>query len=52
MLASAARSAGAGRQVSPMWLMVTYLFHTVGELCLSPVGLSAMTKLAPAASRD
>ena len=30
-----------------MWLIVTYLFHTMGELCLSPVGLSAMTKLAP-----
>jgi POT family proton-dependent oligopeptide transporter len=30
-----------------MWLTVTYLLHTFGELCLSPVGLSAMTKLAP-----
>ena len=29
------------------WLVVTYFFHTVGELCLSPVGLSNMTKLAP-----
>ena len=34
--------------VSPWWLTITYLLHTVGELCLSPVGLSAMTKLAPA----
>ena len=34
--------------MSPMWLVVVYLLHTVGELCLSPVGLSAMTKLAPA----
>jgi POT family proton-dependent oligopeptide transporter len=33
--------------VSPMWLIVVYLLHTVGELCLSPVGLSAVTKLAP-----
>lgn len=33
--------------VSPMWLVMTYLLHTIGELCLSPVGLSAMTKLAP-----
>lgn len=33
--------------VSPMWLTVTYLLHTIGELSLSPVGLSAMTKLAP-----
>lgn len=37
-----------GVLVSPMWLLLAYLFHTIGELCLSPVGLSAMTKLAPA----
>ncbi len=37
-----------GGQVSPMWLTATYLLHTIGELMLSPVGLSAMTKLAPA----
>jgi POT family proton-dependent oligopeptide transporter len=37
-----------GTAVSPMWLTLTYLLHTIGELCLSPVGLSAMTKLAPA----
>jgi POT family proton-dependent oligopeptide transporter len=36
-----------GGQVSPMWLTATYLLHTIGELMLSPVGLSAMTKLAP-----
>jgi POT family proton-dependent oligopeptide transporter len=44
----AAKMAEQGVQVSPMWLTVTYLLHTFGELCLSPVGLSAMTKLAPA----
>src|SRR6202166_1886152 len=33
--------------VSPWWLVLTYLFSTCGELCLSPVGLSAITKLAP-----
>ena len=33
--------------VSPMWLVVTYFFHTIGELCLSPVGLSATTKVSP-----
>ena len=44
----AARMAEQGILVSPMWLTVTYLLHTWGELCLSPVGLSAMTKLAPA----
>jgi proton-dependent oligopeptide transporter, POT family len=37
-----------GNNVSPWWLTVTYLLHTIGELCLSPVGLSGMTKLAPA----
>ena len=36
-----------GEKVLPTWLMLTYLFHTVGELCLSPVGLSAVTQLAP-----
>ncbi len=30
-----------------MWLIMTYFFHTIGELCLSPVGLSVVTKLAP-----
>jgi proton-dependent oligopeptide transporter, POT family len=47
VLVVAARLAQNGVQVSPMWLIVTYLLHTFGELCLSPVGLSAMTKLAP-----
>ncbi len=34
-------------KVLPSWLIITYLFHTTGELCLSPIGLSAVTKLAP-----
>jgi proton-dependent oligopeptide transporter, POT family len=42
----AANATQAGR-VSMVWLVVTYFLHTVGELCLSPVGLSSMTKLAP-----
>jgi POT family proton-dependent oligopeptide transporter len=33
--------------VTPAWLVVTYFLHTCGELALSPVGLSSMTKLAP-----
>ena len=37
-----------GVKVSPIWLVGTYFLHTIGELSLSPVGLSAMTKLAPA----
>lgn len=38
----------AGEKVLPTWLVLTYLFHTFGELCLSPVGLSSFSKLAPA----
>jgi POT family proton-dependent oligopeptide transporter len=37
-----------GDKVSPLWLIVAYFFTACGELCLSPVGLSATTKLAPA----
>jgi POT family proton-dependent oligopeptide transporter len=47
ILIPAAQLAGNGVRVSPMWLVAAYFLHTVGELCLSPVGLSAMTKLAP-----
>jgi proton-dependent oligopeptide transporter, POT family len=39
---------GANGRVSPMWLIVVYLIQTFGELCLSPVGLSTVTKLSPA----
>lgn len=42
------RRTDAGILVSPVWLVVTYFFHTTGELCLSPVGLSYVTKVAPA----
>ena len=38
----------SGQLASPMWLTATYFLHTIGELFLSPVGLSAMTVLAPA----
>ena len=31
-----------------IWLVIAYLFHTMGELCISPVGLSNVSKLAPA----
>ena len=47
VLSVGAAFARNGVLVSPWWLFFTYLLHTVGELCLSPVGLSAMTKLAP-----
>lgn len=39
--------AEAGVRVSPNWLIATYFLHVVGEMCLSPVGLSTVTKLAP-----
>jgi POT family proton-dependent oligopeptide transporter len=43
---------GAQRAVAepvwPSWLVLMYLLHTLGELCVSPVGLSSITKLAPA----
>ena len=38
---------GAATKVSAWWLTVSYLFQTFGELCISPVGLSSMTKLSP-----
>jgi len=43
----ASRHVLAGETVLPTWLICTYLLHTMGELCLSPVGLSYMSKLAP-----
>jgi proton-dependent oligopeptide transporter, POT family len=39
--------ADTGVLVSPFWLVAAYTFHTWGELCLSPVGLSYVTKVAP-----
>jgi POT family proton-dependent oligopeptide transporter len=52
-LLAKAREAGvtdllpAWNRVGVHWLFVVYFLHTIGELCLSPVGLAAMTKLAP-----
>jgi proton-dependent oligopeptide transporter, POT family len=43
----AASLVAAGNDVLPTWLIFTYLLHTMGELALSPVGLSSVTKLAP-----
>jgi POT family proton-dependent oligopeptide transporter len=48
VLAIAQSTAEASGPVGPQWLFFVYFFHTVGELCLSPVGLSMVTKLAPA----
>jgi proton-dependent oligopeptide transporter, POT family len=41
-----------GDKAGPQWLLLAYLFHTWGELCLSPVGLSMVTKLAPVKIRS
>jgi POT family proton-dependent oligopeptide transporter len=43
----AAPPAGGCAVVSPFWLLTTYLFSVMGELCISPVGLSYVTKVAP-----
>jgi POT family proton-dependent oligopeptide transporter len=47
VMAGAAVFVAKGEKVLPTWLIATYFLHTVGELCLSPVGLSSVTKLAP-----
>jgi POT family proton-dependent oligopeptide transporter len=44
---SALESKSEAARVSGVWLFLSYLFATLGELCLSPVGLSMVTKLAP-----
>jgi POT family proton-dependent oligopeptide transporter len=46
MVVGAQRTAG-GARVSPFWLFAAYSFHTFGELALSPIGLSFVTKVAP-----
>lgn len=43
-----AKHAVGGAKASLIWLFLAYFFHTTGELCLSPVGLSMITKLSPA----
>jgi POT family proton-dependent oligopeptide transporter len=45
--AYAVLSSGGAIKVSPWWLVVSYFIQTIGELLLSPVGLSSMTKLSP-----
>ena len=47
VIAWGAANAGGGEGASMAWLVVTYFLFTCGELALSPVGLSSMTKLAP-----
>lgn len=47
VMVGAAKIVASGHKALPMWLASTFLIHTFAELCLSPVGLSSVTKLAP-----
>ncbi len=47
LLAYGAYGVTDGVKVSMLWLVLAYMFHTLGELCLSPVGLSYVSKLVP-----
>ncbi len=47
LMVPAALIAARGTLAGPLWLVGCYFLQTIGELCLSPVGLSAMSKLAP-----
>jgi POT family proton-dependent oligopeptide transporter len=46
-IATGVDGVGAGVKVSMIWLLGMYMMHTLGELCLSPIGLSLFNKLAP-----
>ncbi|NJN26256.1 MAG: peptide MFS transporter [Cyclobacteriaceae bacterium] len=47
VMTGAQNNADTGLLVSPLWLVGVYFLHTAGELCISPVGLSMITKLSP-----
>ncbi len=47
VIAIAVKGLGIGEKVSMWWLFGLYVIHTMGELCLSPIGLSMVSKLAP-----
>lgn len=47
IMAFASKLSEGGNLVSPMWLIMVFMLHTFGELCLSPIGLSMVTKLSP-----
>ncbi|WP_432271464.1 peptide MFS transporter [Autumnicola tepida] len=48
LLAWGSSGIAEGAKVSMIWLILAYLLHTLGELCLSPLGLSYVSKLVPA----
>jgi len=47
LIPAGALASGEGMRVSPMWLVAAYFVSELGEMCISPIGLSAVTKLAP-----
>jgi POT family proton-dependent oligopeptide transporter len=47
MIAMQVKDLGTSGKIGVIWLIILYLLHTVGELCLSPIGLSLVAKLAP-----
>lgn len=47
IIAFQVKGLGTHEKIGVVWLIVMYLFHTLGELCLSPIGLSLVSKLAP-----
>lgn len=47
VIAMGVKGLGLGMKVSMFWLIALYVIHTVGELCLSPIGLSLVSKLSP-----
>jgi POT family proton-dependent oligopeptide transporter len=47
LIATASLFTAGGAKVGPWWLVGVYVLHTIGEICLYPVGLSTTTKLAP-----
>ncbi|HVI46943.1 MAG TPA: peptide MFS transporter [Chitinophaga sp.] len=47
IIAIQVKNLGDGEKLGVGWLILMYLFHTLGELCLSPIGLSLVAKLAP-----
>ncbi|MBK6929821.1 MAG: peptide MFS transporter [Saprospirales bacterium] len=47
VIAIGVKGLGLGTKVSMFWLVALYVIHTIGELCLSPIGLSLVSKLSP-----
>jgi len=48
LMIGAAQQTATGAKAHMLWVIGAYFLHTVGELCLSPVGLSMVSRLAPA----